>query len=79
MGTFEEERERDFAAYEQLKDEIREKYLGQYVAIADGRLIKVAPNFQEAWEAAKSYRHRLVFQAGAEPPRKPVYIRWLVA
>ncbi|GEM_PF-6921451 len=75
MSTFEEERTRDFAAYEQLKAELTEKYQGLYVAIADGRLINVAPTFDEAAEAARQYRHHLVFQAGSEPLKDPVYIR----
>ena len=78
MSTFEDERERDFAAYERLKDEIVEKYRGQYVAIADGRLIKVAPTIEEAREAVKLHRHYLLFEAGNEPPRSIVYIRWLI-
>ncbi|HLC29640.1 MAG TPA: DUF5678 domain-containing protein [Dehalococcoidia bacterium] len=77
MSTFDEERARDFAAYEQLKAALTEKYQGLYVAIANGRLIKVAPTIEEAREAVKQYRHRLVFQAGAEPVRGTVYIRWL--
>jgi len=77
MSTFDEERARDFAAYERLKDEIVKKHLGKYVAIADGRLIKVAPTIEEAREAVNQYRHRLVFQAGTEPVRGTVYIRWL--
>lgn len=77
MSTFEEERERDFAAYDRMKDEIIKKYVGQYVAIAGGRLMKVAPTFDEAVAAVRHYQHYLVFEAGYEPVRGTVYIRWL--
>lgn len=78
MSTFEEERQRDFAAYERMKDEIVAKYRGQYVAIADGRLIKVAPTIEAAREAVKQFKHYLLFEAGTEPPRSIVYIRCLI-
>ena len=75
MDTYEEEKQRNVAAYERLKDEIRTRYRGQYVAIADGRLIKVSPSFEEADEAVKHYRHRFVFPAGDEPIMGPLRIR----
>ena len=75
MSTFEEEREQNFAAYDLLKSEILAKHLGQYVAIADGRLIKSASTFDEAQEAVQHYKHHLVFKAGTEPDKDPVYIR----
>lgn len=76
MSTFEEERERDLAAYERLKEEIVTNYLGQYVAIADGRLVLASESFDEAYDAVKNYRHALVFQAGTQPHTGIVYIRW---
>lgn len=75
MSTYEEEKRKNLEAYEKLKDEIRSKHKGQYVAIADGRLIKVSPNFDEADQAVKDYRHRLVFPAGEEPIIGPLRVR----
>ncbi len=78
MSTYEEEKQRNVEAYERLKNEILAKYKGQYVAIADGRLIKVSPSFDEADEAVKGYRHRLVFPADVGPILGPIrnpYVR----
>lgn len=77
MSTFEEERERDFAAYEAMKQEILANHRGEYIAIAGGRLVKIAPTFDEAWDAVKGHRHALVFRGGSEPKRGIVRIRWL--
>lgn len=74
MSTFEEERERNFAAYDRLRGEIPARYEGKYVAIADGRLMAVTDSFDEAVAAVKQYRHHLVFPAGSEP-MDPVFIR----
>lgn len=74
MPRYEEEKRKNLDAYQSLKDEIRANYLGQYVAIADGRLVKVSPSFKEADEAVKSYRHRLVFPAGEEPEIGPLRV-----
>ena len=79
MPNYEKEKLKNLDAYERLKEDIRTKYAGQYVAIAAGRLIKVAPNFDEADEAVKAYRHRLVFPAGEEPEIGPLRVRRLRA
>ena len=75
MPGYEEEKRKNLDAYQRLKDEIRANYLGQYVAIADGRLIKVSQNFDEADEAVIANRHRLVFPAGEEPEIGPLRVR----
>lgn len=75
MPTYEEEKQENRAAYERLKTEIPTKYKGQYVAIADGRLIKVSPIFEEADQAVREYRHKLVFPAGEEPEIGPLRVR----
>lgn len=67
MPTYKEEKRKNIEAYERLKDEIRTRYIGQYVAIADGQLIKVSPSFEEADEAVKGHRHFLLFRGGEEP------------
>ena len=75
MPEYVEEKRKNLDAYQRLKDEIRAKYLGQYVAIADGRLVKVSPSFEAADEAVKAYGHRLVFPAGEEPEIGPLRLR----
>ncbi len=75
MPTYHQERRKNLDAYERLKEEIRTKYPGQFVAIADGKLVKVSPNFEEADEAVKEYRHRLVVPAGEEPEIGPLRVR----
>ena len=75
MPEYEEEKRKNIDAYERLKDEIRANYLGKYVAIANGRLVKVSPSFEEADEAVKAYGHRLVFPAGEEPEIGPLRLR----
>jgi len=67
MSTYEEEKKENLAAYERLKDEIDARYIGQYVAIANGSLVKICPSFDEASESVRGYRHALVFPAGEEP------------
>lgn len=46
--TYEQEKAKNQKAYEALQQRIREDYAGQYVALADGRLIVAAPTFDEA-------------------------------
>ena len=47
MPTYEEEKRENIEAYERLQDEIHTRYEGHYLAIADGRLIKVSPMLWE--------------------------------
>ena len=75
MLTFEEEKQKNLKAYQELRDEIRYKYQGMYIAIAQGKLVKVATSFEEADEAVKDYRHRLVFIAEEEPTLGPLRLR----
>ncbi len=77
MESYEAERQRNLEAYERLRDEIHGKYQGQYVAIANGELVKVSPSFDEVDEAVKGYRHRLVFPAGEAPELGPSQVRSL--
>lgn len=75
MSAYEEEKRKNLSAYERLKSEIRSKHKGQYVAIADGRLIKVSASFDEASESVKDYHHALVFPAGEEPILESLRVR----
>lgn len=75
MESYEKERQKNLAYYDEHSQEIQAKYRGQYVAIAKGKLIKVTNTFEEAREAVKGYRHALVFQGDDEPIRHPARIR----
>ena len=75
MPTYEEEKQENMAAYARLKNEISTKYKGQYVAIAEGRPVKVSPVFEEADQAVRNHLQSLVFPAGEEPEIGPLRVR----
>jgi len=58
-------------AYEKLRDQIRNDYDHQYVALAFGRIVGSAPTFDEASALIENLdpkpQHFLVFQADDEP------------
>jgi len=58
-------------AYEMLKSDILAKHQGRYVAIAEGRLLAVSSDFDQALAKIKEFapdaKHYLVFKAGEEP------------
>jgi hypothetical protein len=70
-ATYEREAAVNRKAYEALRDRIRREYAGQYVALAQGRLVAAALDFDEARAAI----HRLepepevyfIFPAEREP------------
>lgn len=81
---FEQELERNREAYEALRDQIRREYAGQYVAIAQGRLIAACADFDEALAAVQRLQpapeHYVVFPADEVPAFEPVeasYRDWL--
>jgi len=65
------QKEENFAFYEGKKREIGEKYKGQYVAIAKGKLLACTGTYQEAWEKVKNSApealHFLIFPAEKGP------------
>lgn len=69
--AFAAELELNRAAYERLREKIREAPAGQYAAIAQGRLIALAPTFEEGVEAVEQLtprpEHFLVFPVDEEP------------
>jgi hypothetical protein len=71
QATFDQELELNRQAYEKLREEIRRDYLGQYVGIAEGRLIAAAPSFDDVRAAIESLKPKpacfLIFEAGEEP------------
>ena len=66
-------------AYEQVKHQIRRLYSGQYVVIAQGKILLSAPTYQEAWEHTKHIapdaRHFLIFPANRAPLLETVKVR----
>ena len=75
-AKFEEELALNRNAYEELRDQIRRDYAGQYVAMAFGRIISVSPSFVEARSALERLRppsqSGIVFPAEMEPMFEPV-------
>jgi hypothetical protein len=73
---FEQELQRNREAYEALRDQIRQEYAGQYVAIAQGRLIAASADFDEALAVVQRLQpapeHYVVFPANEEPAFEPV-------
>jgi hypothetical protein len=74
---YEREKTRNQQAYEALRDQIRQDYAGQYVALAEGRLITAAPTFDQARAAVQRLQpvpeYFLVFPADCEPAFDLVY------
>jgi hypothetical protein len=75
--TYEAEKVKNQRAYESLRDQIRRDYAGQYVALAEGRLITAAPTFDDARAAVERLQpvpeYYLVFPAEIEPAFDLIY------
>ncbi len=58
-------------AYQQLREEIRTKYTGQYVGLAFGRIVAASPDFDEVCriidELEPEPEHSSVFHADDDP------------
>jgi hypothetical protein len=77
MATYERETAINRKAYEALKEQIQTEHAGKYVALGSGRILAVAPTFDEV-EAALEQLQDLpecyfVFQAEMEPHFELVY------
>jgi hypothetical protein len=74
---YEREKARNLQAYEALREQIRREYAGQYVALAEGRVIAAAPSFDQARDAIEQLtpvpEYYLVFPADKEPAFDLVY------
>ncbi len=72
MLRYAEERNLNINVYHKLKEEIKKKYQGQYVAIVEGQLIASADTFDEALKKSEGAfpetLHRLVFNADDDNP-----------
>lgn len=68
---FDRQLEENRRAYEALREEIRDKYRGRFVALAFGRVVADGPTTREVMAAVESLRprplHVEVFPAEAEP------------
>lgn len=73
-GEIVRERERNLAAYVELKTALWKEHRDQWVVLAGGETISVAPSFEEAVAGAEQKTagavHRFVFHVGHEPPLK---------
>src|SRR5947208_86872 len=71
QAAFEQAMALNRQAYEKLREQIRRDYTGQYVGIAQGRLIAVAPTFDEVHAAIEQLKPipecYLIFEAEDEP------------
>jgi hypothetical protein len=71
QDQFERELAVNRQAYEKLRDQIRRQYGHNYVALAFGRVVAVAPTFDEASGAVESLQpppqHFVVFEADGDP------------
>ena len=74
---FDRQLEENRRFYEEHAEEIRTKYVGQYVGIAFGRLIAVDPDYFHVCRIVDGLEppslHHLVFQGGSEPAFEPVF------
>jgi hypothetical protein len=77
QATFDRETAINRKAYEQLKDQIRTQHAGKYVALGLGKVLAVAPTFDEVKAAVDQLQpipeHVLIFPAEMEPSFELVY------
>jgi hypothetical protein len=77
LTTYERETAINRKAYDGLKDQIRRDYAGQYVALGLGRVLAVAPTFDETKAAVEQMQpapeYFLIFPAEDDPPFELVY------
>jgi hypothetical protein len=75
QATFERESRLNREAYEKLREKIHRDCAGKYVGIAEGRLIAVAPSFDEVRAAIEDLKpepeYFLIFPADEEPLFEP--------
>lgn len=76
MATFAKESALNRQAYEQLREQIRREYAGQYVALAHGRVVCTASTFDAARSLVERFEivpEYLVFPAEVEPDFGLIY------
>jgi hypothetical protein len=76
-ASFEEEMAANRKAYEGLREVIRRRHAGQYVALAAGRRIAACPTYDETVAVVRRLRpapeHFLIFPADEEPDFEPYH------
>ena len=69
--TFDRESALNRRAYESLREQIQRDYAGQYVALANGRIVATATTFDETTAAVEKLdsipEYCLIFPADLEP------------
>jgi hypothetical protein len=77
QATFDRETAINRKAYERLKDQIRTEHAGKYVALGLGKVLAVAPTFDEVKATVDQLQpipeHVLIFPAEMEPSFELVY------
>jgi hypothetical protein len=77
QATYDRETAINRKAYEQLKNQIRTEHAGKYVALGLGKVLAVAPTFDEVKAAVDQLEpipeHVLIFPAEMEPSFELVY------
>lgn len=77
FATFSKEAALNRSAYEQLREQIRRDYAGNYVALAHGKVVGSAKSFAAARALVEKLEvvpeYYLVFPASAEPDFDLVY------
>jgi hypothetical protein len=77
LATYQKESDLNRRAYERLREQIRRDYTGQYVALANGKIIGAARSFAAARALVEQLdpvpEYFLVFLAHAEPDFDLVY------
>jgi hypothetical protein len=77
MATYERETAINRKAYESLKEQIQTEHAGKYVALGSGRILAVAPTYDEVKATLKQLpnvpEYCLVFPAEMEPHFELVY------
>lgn len=61
--------------FEALRDELEQKYPGQWIVIADGKLVGVADTPEAMNHLAPTAKHRILTQIGQTRPQK-VELGW---
>ncbi len=76
-NEFNRQLEQNRCFYEAHRHEIEEKYTGQYVGIAFGRLIAVDPDYFKVCRIVDALEppslHHVIFQGGSDPAFEPVF------
>jgi len=76
-AAYEREMAVNRTAYERLRERIRRDYVGQYVALAEGKIVAGAANYDDVVAAVQklcpSPEHYLVFPADEEPDFEPYF------